>query len=78
MKNEANFSRDPEMLALYELVLAHVEDVLPGASASKRVRDTAASALTTLRATGQRDKEVLRRYAEYYALSAARLGPPTG
>lgn len=75
MKAEANFTRDPEMLALYELVLAHVEDALPGASSSKRVRDTVASALISLRATGQNDRDVLRRYAEYYALSAARLGP---
>jgi hypothetical protein len=63
------------MLALYESVLAHVEDIFPGSSTNKRVRDTVASALTALRATGQQDRDVLRRYAEYFALSAARLGP---
>jgi hypothetical protein len=74
---EKNVSRNPEISAIYEDVLADIERALPGATADRRVRDTVASALAALRATGQSDREVLYRYAQYHKLAFARLTPKT-
>jgi hypothetical protein len=71
---DSQFRHDSEMMAVYELALAHIEGALPGATSNRRVRDTVATALTSLRATGQKDRDILRHYAEYYGLSAAHIG----
>jgi hypothetical protein len=74
-KGVTSVRADPQVAAVYERVLADIEKVLPGAGASGMVRDTVASALTALVATGQLEPEVLRRYAEYHGLAAAQLTP---
>jgi hypothetical protein len=60
-----NFYRNPEMVALYSQVLTDFENALPAPTADTRVRATAASALSALKATERPDPEALRRYAEY-------------